>query len=122
MKLFFSGAVFLLSITASAFAQTTRPAGPVDIAFTIGMSRTHTHMFEVDVRIKHASIVPAEESLIMPVWTPGSYLIREFERNVQDFAAKDSNGQPLKWEKTRKDTWRITTNGAAEACHVSCLR
>jgi len=114
MKQFFNGAVFLLFIAASTFAQSTRPAGPVEIAFTIGMSRPHTHMFEVDVRVKHTSNVPTEESLIMPVWTPGSYLIREFERNVQDFAAKDSNGQPLKWEKTRKDTWRITTNGAAE--------
>jgi predicted metalloprotease with PDZ domain len=50
----------------------------------------------------------------MPVWTPGSYLVREFERNVQDFSAKDATGQALKWEKTNKNTWRITTNGVTE--------
>jgi len=50
----------------------------------------------------------------MPVWTPGSYLIREFERHVQDFAATDGAGQPLKWEKINKNTWRVSTNGARE--------
>jgi len=50
----------------------------------------------------------------MPVWTPGSYLIREFERHVQDFAATDGAGQPLKWEKISKNTWRVSTNGARE--------
>jgi predicted metalloprotease with PDZ domain len=48
----------------------------------------------------------------MPVWTPGSYLVREFERHVQDFSASDAAGQPLKWQKINKNTWRITTNGA----------
>ena len=50
----------------------------------------------------------------MPVWTPGSYLVREFERNVQDFAVADAAGQPFKWEKINKNTWRIDTNGARE--------
>lgn len=78
------------------------------------MSKPHTHMLEVDVEIKHRPNAPAatEESLIMPVWTPGSYLIREFERHVQDFTAADATGQPLKWLKIDKNTWRVTTNGA----------
>ena len=95
------------------FAQGSPTQSPVDITFSVGMSRPHTHMFEVDVKIRRATPV-ATESLILPVWTPGSYLIREFERNVQDFTAKDSTGQLLKWEKTNKNTWRIDTNGATE--------
>lgn len=97
-------------------AQVSRPPAPVDIAFTIGMSRPHTHLFEVEVRIKRTSAAnaPAEELLIMPVWTPGSYLIREFQRHVQDFTARDSGGLPLKWEKVNKSTWRVITNGLAE--------
>lgn len=106
----------IASLAVIASAQTTRPAPPVEIAFTIAMSRPHTHMFEVDVKIKRAptTSAPTDESLVMPVWTPGSYLIREFERHVQDFAAKDAGGQPLKWEKTNKNTWRVSTNGARE--------
>jgi len=87
---------------------------PVDISFTIAMPRPHTHLFDVEVIIKRNVNGPQEETLVMPVWTPGSYLIREFERNVQDFAATDAAGQPLKWEKTNKDRWRVFTNGAAE--------
>jgi predicted metalloprotease with PDZ domain len=87
---------------------------PPEISFTVAMSRPHTHLFDVDVAIKRAANGPPEELLVMPVWTPGSYMIREFERNVQDFAAADAAGQPLKWEKTNKNTWRVITNGARE--------
>ena len=86
---------------------------PVDISFTVAMPRPHTHLLEVDVAIKRTNNAPQQEQLIMPVWTPGSYLVREFARHVQDFTATDAAGQPLKWEKTNKDTWRIATNGAA---------
>jgi predicted metalloprotease with PDZ domain len=87
---------------------------PPEISFTVAMSRPHTHLFDVDVAIKRTANGPPEELLVMPVWTPGSYMIREFERNVQDFAAADAAGQPLKWEKTNKNTWRVITNGARE--------
>ena len=50
----------------------------------------------------------------MPVWTPGSYLVREFERHVQDFAARNAAGQPLAWTKINKNTWRVETPAAGE--------
>ena len=103
-------AALLLVLPCLAAAQTQ----PVDISFTVAMSRPHTHLFDIDVAIKRSANGPQEELLVMPVWTPGSYLIREFERNVQDFAAADAAGQPLKWEKTNKNTWRVFTNGARE--------
>jgi predicted metalloprotease with PDZ domain len=86
--------------------------GSVYITFTVSMPRPHTHLFEIDVSIKREGLVvtPAEELLVMPVWTPGSYLIREFERHVQDFEAKDAAGKPLTWEKINKNTWRVVTN------------
>ena len=99
--------LLLLPILAAAQA-------PVDISFTVAMSKPHTHLFDIDVAIKRTANGPQDEQLVMPVWTPGSYLVREFERHVQDFAAADAAGQPLKWEKTNKNTWRINTNGARE--------
>src|ERR1043165_5135952 len=97
------GAALLLVLPIFAALQ----APPADISFTVAMPRPHTHLFEIDVAIKRAANGPQEESLVMPVWTPGSYLIREFERNVQDFAAADAAGQLPKWEKTNKETWRV---------------
>lgn len=45
--------------------------------------------------------------LVLPVWTPGSYMIREFGRHLQDFRAYDAQHQPLAWRKTSKDTWSV---------------
>ena len=103
----------LLLLTASSFAV-AQTAAPPDISFTVAMPRPHTHLFDIEVAIKHPANGPQEEQLVLPVWTPGSYLVREFARHVQDFSAADSAGQPLKWEKTNKDTWRVLTNGARE--------
>jgi len=105
------------TLATAQTAATPQPAAQApEITFTIAMSRPHTHLFDVDVAIKRGptTTAPAHDQLVMPVWTPGSYLIREFERHVQDFNAADAAGQPLKWEKVNKDTWRVATNGARE--------
>jgi predicted metalloprotease with PDZ domain len=105
-------ALLIFVFTSFAAAQN----GSTDISFTVAMPRPHTHLFEIEVAIKRGStvVVPEHDQLVMPVWTPGSYLIREFQRHVQDFAVTDAAGQPLRWEKIDKNTWRITTNRARE--------
>ena len=70
-------------------------------------------MLEVEMRLKSAEM-PEKSIIAMPVWTPGSYLVREYARHVQDFAAKDANGNSLAWEKINKNNWQIETKGAAE--------
>ena len=76
------------------------------------MEKPWTHLLKVEMRIKIGANlnVPNETDLVMPVWTPGSYLVREYERHVQDFAA-DANGRALDWTKVNKNTWRVKTNG-----------
>ncbi|HMG73709.1 MAG TPA: PDZ domain-containing protein [Pyrinomonadaceae bacterium] len=95
-------------------AQTAAPMSS-DVSYTVAMSKPYTHLFEVEVRVKiPANLqVPNESDLVMPVWTPGSYLIREFERHVQEFAA-DVDGRALDWTKTDKNTWRVKTGGARQ--------
>ncbi len=107
--------VAICAVSATAQQPADR-AGVPEIAFTVSMTKPHTHMLEVEVRVKRAATAqsPAQEVLVMPVWTPGSYLIREFERHVQDFDAKDASGRALQWEKINKNSWRVMTNGARE--------
>jgi predicted metalloprotease with PDZ domain len=76
------------------------------------MPKPHTHLLEVEIRFRQAPA--ASTNLILPVWTPGSYLIREFERHVQDFAATNAGGHPLTWSKTNKNTWQIETRGSVD--------
>ena len=92
----------------SKSAAAARP----DISYTVSMPRPYTHMLEVEMRVQRAG--SGSVDLLMPVWTPGSYLVREFARHVQDFAAKDASGRELAWNKVNKNTWRIQTGGARD--------
>jgi predicted metalloprotease with PDZ domain len=108
--------VFLLAFAAAAQAQrsnqTASSATPLEISYTVSMPKPYTHLLDVELRLRGA--LNAQTDLIMPVWTPGSYLIREYERNVQDFDAKGAGARALRWAKTNKNTWRIETAGARE--------
>ena len=108
--------LFLLTIlfcTPTAFASAQD--GATNIFFTVSMSKPHTHLLEVKMRITESGATTVgEDVLVMPVWTPGSYLIREFERHVQNFSAVDASGHALPWEKINKNSWRIKTNNARD--------
>ena len=108
-KLILSTVVVLAAVSAPAQNPNTS-----DISFTVSMPEPWTHLLKVEMRVQiPANLnVPNESDLVMPVWTPGSYLIREYERNVQDFAATDANGRAFEWTKIDKNTWRVKTNGA----------
>ncbi len=47
----------------------------------------------------------------MPVWTPGSYLVREHQRHVDGLRALDGDRE-LPVEKIDKHTWRVRCDGA----------
>lgn len=107
--------LILLATASMSSAQNNRAASAPEISFTVRMSKPHTHLLEVEMNVRRKSNAPAPEvDLVMPVWTPGSYLIREYERHVQDFAATDAGGHALQWSKVNKNTWRVLTNGARE--------
>lgn len=80
------------------------------ISYALAMSRPHTHLFEVTITIDGWN--EPRLDLLMPSWTPGSYMIREYARHVQRFAV-EAGGRPADWRKVAKDCWRITTDGAA---------
>ena len=84
-----------------------------EITYTVSMTKPWTHLLEVEMRIKSAQMQPFID-LKMPVWTPGSYLVREFARHVQNFGAKGVTGADLSWRKINKNTWRVDSKGATE--------
>lgn len=106
---------FISAVFFAQFAQAQTKSAAPNIAFTVSMPKPHTHMLDVEIHLKQAGAGDRnEETFIMPVWTPGSYLIREFERHVQEFSAADATGKPLTWQKVNKNSWRVSTNGAAD--------
>ena len=62
------------------------------------------HLFEVECHI--AAPDPEGQVVSLPAWIPGSYMIRDFAKNVVAFAAQ-SGGKSVGVEKVDKQTWRI---------------
>lgn len=82
------------------------------LSYQVAMSQPTSHLFEVTLQVKNWQ---AEQlDLKMPVWTPGSYLVREYSKHLQDFSATASNGKPLIWQKIKKNYWQIETVGVTE--------
>jgi predicted metalloprotease with PDZ domain len=79
------------------------------VRYTLRFPAPHTHYVEVEASIPAGK---PEIELFMAVWTPGSYLVREYSRHVEDFRASDEQGRELQWEKTRKNRWRIRAGNA----------
>ncbi|AKD05793.1 peptidase M61 [Pontibacter korlensis] len=74
------------------------------------MPEPHTHYFEVEAELSGTRKKYID--FTMPVWAPGSYLVREFAKNVEDFKATDGSGKALRSEKIDKNTWRVYSNKA----------
>lgn len=63
-----------------------------------------------------------EWTLLLPVWTPGSYLIREYARHVEGFEAyDDATGRAIPWRKTRKNRWSLRPDPDVEAVRIRYL-
>ena len=77
-------------------------------------TRAQKHLF--DVLLELDGVTAKELELWMPSWTPGSYLIREYARNVQEVRAETPSGQPLKVERTSEDAWRVEPAGHTVLC------
>jgi predicted metalloprotease with PDZ domain len=63
----------------------------------------HAHLFEVACTVTDPD--PAGQRFVLPTWTPGSYLIREFSRHFVHVAAR-SDGAPVAITKDGKSSWR----------------
>jgi len=73
------------------------------IHYLIVPRHPEAHRFEVTLTL--ADPDPGGQRLWMPVWVPGSYLIREFARHVVSIAARDGDGHAVAVMKTDKHTW-----------------
>jgi predicted metalloprotease with PDZ domain len=62
------------------------------------------HLFEVTLTL--ADPDPAGQRFTLPTWIPGSYLVREFARNIVTLSAFNEAGRKVRIQKTDKQTWQ----------------
>ena len=81
-------------------------------AYEVAMPQPQTHLFEVKFTVSNW-----DNDLLdvkMPVWTPGSYLVREYAKQLQDFGAAGSEGTKLTAIKIAKNHWQIQTDNSTK--------
>ena len=92
--------ILLIGLFIAAFSATAQ-----QINYTLRMEKPQNHYFQVKMEL--LDLKEAEPVIKMPVWAPGSYLVREFSRNVNQVVAKDENGANLPVIKLSKNAWKI---------------
>jgi predicted metalloprotease with PDZ domain len=80
------------------------------IRYALSFPAPHTHYVEVSAFVPTSGRAAVE--LMMPVWTPGSYLVREYARHVENVTAASPEGRELSVEKSAKNRWKVATGGA----------
>jgi predicted metalloprotease with PDZ domain len=81
------------------------PSSLPALSYRVAMPCPQNHLFEVTARIQNWAEPTLD--LQMPVWTPGSYLVREYARHIQSLRAIDREGQALPVQKIAKNHWRV---------------
>ena len=77
------------------------------------MPQPTSHLFEVTLQISNWQASTLD--LKMPIWTPGSYLVREYAKQVQNFSAHSPDGnQVLASRKLSKNHWQVETAAVTE--------
>jgi predicted metalloprotease with PDZ domain len=84
------------------------------ISYQLTFPEAQGHYVNVTMEVKTSK----DEVIVkMPVWAPGSYLVREFARHVEGFKAK-SGGTSLSFIKRDKNTW-VIKNPTKSAISIS---
>ncbi len=74
------------------------------VSYRVSMSRPHSHLFEVQAHFPSAG---DEVIVALPVWTPGSYLVREYSRHVQELQVLSITDQPVPFERLDKRSIKV---------------
>lgn len=75
----------------------------VNIQYSIVPKDLAGHLFQVTLTISQPD--PQGQQLVLPAWIPGSYMVREFARNIIRLRAH-SHGKKIAIRKRDKQTWQ----------------
>jgi predicted metalloprotease with PDZ domain len=83
--------------------------------YTIKVLDLHAHLYGVSLRIAQPS---ARQVVSLPVWIPGSYLVREFSKNLQKLQARQGRRQ-VQVQQMDKCSWQVDCK-AGQALELHC--
>lgn len=89
-------------MTKKTSAQATPGLAP--IVYRVEVLDAHAHLFKVTLTVEQPA---ALQRVALPVWIPGSYLVREFSKNLQGVQARQGTRTIAPVEQLDKCTWQI---------------
>jgi len=101
MTRFFLFSLLILALNTAAFGA--------KISYSLKMPRPQNHYFQVEMQVTQLKQKTATVKL--PVWAPGSYLVREFSRHLNQVKAYSLQGAALPVIKKTKNAWEIDLKG-----------
>jgi len=93
--------------TRATAGHRAQPATP-EVAYRIAVQSTQAHLFSITLHIAHPA---ARQRLSLPVWIPGSYLVREFAQHLQHLQATQG-GEPVPLRQLNKHSWQVDANSS----------
>ncbi|MDQ3673851.1 MAG: PDZ domain-containing protein [Gemmatimonadota bacterium] len=107
----FTAALLIAVFPATAAGQSGVVSAPIDdIRYEVIFTALTAANRQVATRMNFTVATDSPVVLSLPAWTPGSYTINDFARNVSRFTA-EQGGSALKWDKTDHDSWRVFPRG-----------
>ena len=85
-----------------------------EVHYTVDAANKHAHLFQINLHIEKPQ---AGQVVSLPVWIPGSYLVREFAKNLQNLKAKQG-GKSVAIHQVNKSQWQIESK-PEQALHLS---
>ena len=76
---------------------------PSAVHYRIELADLHAHLFRVTLTIAQPQ---AQQRVALPVWIPGSYLVREFAKHLQRLQARQG-GKAVALQQLDKCSWQV---------------
>ena len=84
-------------------------AARAGVHYEVVAAHLQAHLFQVTLTIAQPQ---AQQTVSLPVWIPGSYLVREFAKNLQNLCARQGKRE-VSLQQTDKHTWVADCHGKA---------
>jgi len=86
------------------------------VRYRVSVLNFKAHLFEVSLTVPEPA---ADQVLALPVWIPGSYLVREFSQHLQNLNAQQ-HGQAVALHQLDKHRWQLKGHVPGEPVTVRC--
>lgn len=80
------------------------PSATAGVHYEVAIPDVHTHLFHIRLTIAQPA---AQQLLQLPAWIPGSYMVREFSKHLQELQAQQEGSSPT-LTQLDKHSWQVS--------------